>query len=97
VPVRSLSHPIANDATQPEKLPIELMRAIPPAAAVPVSQRSFLTVGREFIPKKLSAQRNPMIFDVTSERTQACTCVAFDISKAPRECAFGTGRIEALV
>jgi hypothetical protein len=95
------------------------MRAIPPAAAVPVrsiggncqndapavtgpivpmtSQRSFLTVGREFIPKKLSAQRNPMIFDVTSERTQACTCVPFDISTAPRECAFGTGRIEALV
>src|SRR5262245_17702778 len=35
VPVRSLSQPTRNGASQPERLPIELMSAIPPAAAVP--------------------------------------------------------------
>src|SRR5262245_45201840 len=48
------------------------------------SRRSAVSSSQE-----LSAQRNPLIFDVTSERTQVCTCVEFDISKAPRERALG--------
>src|SRR5439155_5156784 len=37
LPVKSLNHPTANGASQPDKFPIELMSAMPPAAAVPAS------------------------------------------------------------
>src|SRR5207245_11510868 len=37
LPVRSISQPTANGPSQPERFPIELISAMPPAAALPVN------------------------------------------------------------